>query len=129
MVVKIFVGMIFHFVVHHAGDLIALGSKPSGSKASLRHPVSDSDDPAKPSKSSSTLNVAAGGNPSKKFKAAASGDNSGVLFSDPIRVSQVSQPAVSKQASSSKGSHSQSPQPSGGSGAQQIIEGDCSGIM
>lgn len=89
----------------------------------MRHPTSDSDDSAKPAKSSSTLNVA-GGNPSKKFKPASSGgDNSGGLFSDPIRVSQVSQQAVSKQTSSSKGSHSQSPQPSGGSGAQQIIEG------
>ncbi len=109
--------------MHHAGDLIALGSKSSGSKSSLRHPASDSDDSTKPSKSSSTLNVA-GGNPSKKYKPASSGDNSGGLFSDPIRVSQVSQQAVSKQASSSKGSHSQSPQPSGGSGTQQIIEGN-----
>lgn len=112
---------LFPFSVHHAGDLIALGSKPSGSKPSLRHPASDSDDSAKPSKSSSTLNIA-GGNPPKKHKPAVSSDNSGGLFSDPIRVSQVSQQAVSKQTSN-KASHTQSPQPSVGSGIQQIIEG------
>lgn len=108
----------------HAGDLIALGSKPSGSKPSLRH-VDTGDEPAKPSKASGGL--IAGGNPPKKFKSAAnSGDNSGGLFSDPIRVSQVSQQATAavKQVSSSKTSHGPSPQPSGPTAAgQQIIEG------
>lgn len=105
--------------MHHAGDLIALGSKSSVSKAPSRHPASDSDDSAK---SSSTL--AAAGNSAKKFKPAASSDNPGGLFSDPIRVSQVGQPGSSgKQVSSGKGSHGLSPQPSGGSGTQQIIEG------
>lgn len=68
-----------------------------------------------------------GGNPPKKFKpaTAVSGDNSGGLFSDPIRVSQVNQQstATSKQSTSSKTSHGVSPQPSGPVAAQQIIEG------
>ncbi len=114
------------FSVPHAGDLIALGSKTSGTKPSLRHAAPESEDSAKPSKSS-----AAGGNPSKKFKSSAiSGDNAGGLFSDPIRVSQVSQQAVSvagKQAPS-KSSHGLSPQPSGPTATQQIIEGACPSV-
>lgn len=117
---------LYFISVHHSGDLIALGpTKPSSSKSSLRHPgSSDSDDLSKPSKSSTTL--ASGGNPPKKFKAAITGDNSGGLFSDPIRVSQVSQAAGSagKPSSSVKGSHGVSPQPGAGTAtAQQIIEG------
>lgn len=114
------------YLVHHAGDLIALGSK-SGSKASLRHPPSaDSDDSSKPSKQSGSLGT--GGNPAKKFKASGSGENSGGLFSDPIRVSQVSQPGATsskQQSSSSKSTHSASPQPSAVGTTQHIIEGMC----
>lgn len=105
--------------------MIALGSKPSSSKSSLRH--IEGEEAAKPLKSSSGL--ISGGNPPKKFKSAAvSGDNSGGLFSDPIRVSQVSQQAggAGKQATPSKSSHASSPQPSNVSGAPQIIEGWCS---
>ena len=81
----------------------------------------EGEDSAKPLKSSSGL--IAGGNPPKKFKSATvPGDNSGGLFSDPIRVSQVSQ-STAKQATSSKSSHVPSPQPSTGVGAAQIIEG------
>ena len=108
-------------LVHHAGDLIALGSKPSSSK-SLRHTPADIDDSGKPSKSSNS----SGGNPSKKFKpAAVSSDNSGGLFSDPIRVAQVGQQAaaIGKQVPSSKSSHGHSPQPSSVVSTQQIIEG------
>ncbi len=107
--------------MHHAGDLIALGSKSSSSKSSLRHPGSDDDLTKAPKQSSSTV-VA----PAKKFKPSPSGENAGNLFSDPIRVSQVSQLAGTsgKQSSSSKGSHgSSSPQPGIVSGPQQIIEG------
>ena len=115
--------------VPHAGDLIALGSKPSSSK-SLRHTPTDSDDAIKSSKVPNP-----GGNPSKKFKAAvASNDSPGGLFSDPIRVSQVSQQAAAaaaaavaggKQAPSKGGSHSVSPQPSTIAAPLQIIEGMC----
>lgn len=109
--------------MHHAGgDLIALGSKAT-SKTSLRHPGSESDDLSKPSKSSSTL--VAGGNPAKKFKPAASGENTGGLFSDPIRVSQVGPQSGSsgKQTTSTRG-HGPSPQPGTGSSQQPIIEGN-----
>lgn len=104
--------------------MIALGSKPSGSKPSLRH-ADTGDETTKPSKSSGSIMT--GGNPPKKFKPATgnSGDNSGGLFSDPIRVSQVSQQATAtgKQAPPSKTSHGPSPQPSGLVAVQQIIEG------
>ena len=117
-------------VVHHAVDLIALGSKPS-SKSSLRHSTGpDGEDaPSKTTKPSGlSSSSTASSNPAKKFKPAPSSDSSG-LFSDPIRVSQVSQQSggvsatSAKQGSSGKGSQSHSPQPGVGSVSQQIIEG------
>ena len=110
-----------NLLVHHSGDLIALGSKPTSSKSSSRHSIPDGEDSSKSAKPPS---LAAAGIPSKKFKPAPPGDT-GVLFSDPIKVSQVSQQSgvLAKQGSSVKGSQSHSPQPSVGIGTQQIIEG------
>ena len=108
----------YFFKVPHAGDLIALGSKSS---AKLRHSGPDVDDTAKTLKTSNTL---AGGNPPKKFKPATSGETSGGLFSDPIRVTQASQQLGSSgKPGSSKVVHGKSPQPVGVSTTQQIIEG------
>ncbi len=100
-------------------DLIALGSKPSKSS---RHSVAEPDEAPKSSKPSG---LSSSSNPAKKFKPAPSGDSAG-LFSDPIRVSHVTQPSssASKQVSSGKGSQGHSPQPSAVNTSQQLIEGN-----
>ena len=102
-----------------AGDLIALGSKPSGVKSSsLRH---DRDDSKLGGSSKSS-----GGPSAKKFKASpATNEGSGELFSDVIRVSQITQPQPTTKTSQSLTSKQQS-STSSSAGGPQIIEGKVS---
>lgn len=93
------------------------GSKPGSSKPSLRH--SDEPKPSTSFKQGGTGTSSLGGPPAKKPKLAAEGP--GGLFSDPIRVSQVTQ-LQPLTARGGQGSGSKSPA-GGGIGAAQVIEG------
>ena len=117
----------------HTGDLIALGSKSGSSKS--RHSDRDDAKPSTTSLKSTPSGVSSSSSsvpPVKKFKVTPVADSSaGGLFSDPIRVSQVSQSqppsskigpgAISKSAHMLQGGGPSAG--SSGSGVSPAIEG------